>query len=145
MYSLTKAEVSQNKSIHDFPAPALKLTCHNLVIYMLLCDVKLTESTPQLALEWHNWTNKTCAENFGNGAIAKWRFLVADSRRACVFTKWKCRLYETASSHCEAMRNTHCWVLSEWSRTDRAAEGIGGRVVFCWFFEQEARKNLSQK
>ena len=29
------------------------------------------------------------AENLGNGAIAKWRFLVRDSRSACVFTERK--------------------------------------------------------
>ena len=29
------------------------------------------------------------AENLGNGATAKWRFLVRDSRSACVFTERK--------------------------------------------------------
>jgi len=31
----------------------------------------------------------TTAENLGNGATAKWRFLVRDSRSACVFTERK--------------------------------------------------------
>ena len=74
------------------------------------------------------------AENLGNGAVAKWRFLVPDSHNTgWVFAakrRKSPRHCDTASSHARAYVSTPGRVETRWRGRIRTAEGNSCQLIF---------------
>ncbi len=91
----------------------------------------------------------TSAENLGNGALAKWRFLVPDSRSAGrVFgakRRKPARHRETASSHARAKVSIPLLGRNEVTRTNRGCRRHWRSRNFCRFFPAGCPKKSFSK
>ena len=80
--------VSFDVSVESLSGATVRLDVATAPDQKILAESILIDNTVPKQLNF-TLDKLATAENLGNGATAKWRFLVRDSRRACVFTERK--------------------------------------------------------